>query len=177
LSDGAGRQGLRILDGHLSVLAGVLGGTRDEVLADTTLDPCFGGTVGGHVRHVLDHVRNLVEGCEAGTIDYEARRRGDGVERSVASGLLVIEDLRRALGRTLGRMEKADARVQIRAMVSKDHTPVEVPSTLDREVVYVVDHTVHHMAMIRGMLQRAGVACPASFGLAAGTQAANACVR
>jgi uncharacterized damage-inducible protein DinB len=173
LSDGAGRLGLRVLDGHLSVLGDVLSGVRDETMADATLDPCFGATVGGHVRHVLDHVRNFAEGCAGGVIDYEARRRGDGIEHSSAGARSAIRGLRDSLG----RVAAWDATVRVRAMVSKDDTPVAVASTLAREMVYVVDHTVHHMAMIRAMLERAGVACPAAFGLAAGTQAANACVR
>src|SRR4051794_30311839 len=39
-------------------------------------------SVGGHVRHCLDHVRTLISGIESGTIDYDQRRRGTPVETS-----------------------------------------------------------------------------------------------
>jgi hypothetical protein len=123
---------------------------------------------------VLDHVRNLVEGFGSGVINYEARRRGDAAETSPADAVVVIASLR---ARVAGSLQDESGAVRVSAMVSRESGMVAASSTLGREVVYVVDHTVHHMAMIRTMLERAGVVCPAGFGLAAGTPTAGTCAR
>src|SRR5262245_14685293 len=65
-----------ILDQLLDVLR-IL--SRDQYAA--RMGPLFSdGTVGGHVRHCLDHVRALVDGRGAGIVDYDHRVRGTNVE-------------------------------------------------------------------------------------------------
>src|SRR5262249_7606644 len=39
-------------------------------------------TVGGHVRHCLDHVEALLAGLEEGELSYDHRQRGTEVETS-----------------------------------------------------------------------------------------------
>lgn len=174
MSDGSARYGISALDDHLGRLAEVLSRTPAEVYADAKIDLCFGGTVGGHVRHVMDHVRNLLDGFGSGVINYEVRRRGDAAESSPADAVVVIASLR---ARASSSLQDESGVVRVSAMVSREGGMVAASSTLGREIVYVVDHTVHHMAMIRMMLERAGIVCPAGFGLAAGTPTAGTCAR
>lgn len=156
----------RALHAHLEVLVQQLRSISEITYADTSLDPCFGSSIGAHVRHIMDHIRNLSESGEI--IDYEARHRGDPIETSRDLALQRIADCQTAI---ITRMRKfaSYGSIRISAIPSPGHTPLTLSSTLERECLYVIDHTVHHLAMIRTLLARAGHACPSTLGLAAGT--------
>ena len=51
----------------------------------------FGGSIGGHVRHCLDHVAALLDGLDGGVVDYEARERGTAAEGDPAAAAWVAE--------------------------------------------------------------------------------------
>lgn len=158
---------IQALHTHLEMLAQQLSRISDSTFTDTTLDPCFGSSIGSHVRHILDHVCNL---AHPATIDYEARRRGDAIESSRDLALQRIGESQAAI-RALAKHIGSDAAIRITAIPSPGLAPLTLPSTLERECLYVIDHTVHHLAMIRTLLSRAGHCCPSTLGLAAGTPA------
>src|SRR4051812_42637413 len=54
-------------------------------------------SVGGHVRHCLDHVRALIDSLESGELDYDNRRRGTDIETSTAAACDAIGDLLTAI--------------------------------------------------------------------------------
>lgn len=143
------------------------------------MGPLFlGATIGGHVRHCLDHVRAVADGCVRGAIDYDHRERGTPVERSPAAA----SDECAALTAALRAMSRTDAArgVRVAVMPRRDGEPVELRSTLARELAFVLSHTVHHNAMIRGMVTSLGRPLPGTFGFAPSTLAhrdAAACAR
>ena len=51
------------------------------------------GSVGGHVRHCLDHVAALVSGLENGHVDYDVRVRGTAIESRREAALAEIARL------------------------------------------------------------------------------------
>jgi len=157
---------MHILHSHLTVLADLLSRTGEPVYLDTTLDPCYGSSIGHHVRHILDHVRNLAQ--SPSLIDYESRHRGESCERSLADALRRISTLQAALGAP-HFTTTPPATICISALPAAGMQPITLSSTIERECLYVIDHTVHHLAMIRTLLNRAGQSCPESLGLAAGT--------
>src|SRR4051794_38679607 len=64
----------------LRQLAGVLESLSDQQYA---LKPVgvVSSSIGGHVRHSLDHLEELLAGLATGAIDYDRRQRGTDVER------------------------------------------------------------------------------------------------
>jgi uncharacterized damage-inducible protein DinB len=151
------------------MLSQQLASISDTTYTDSTLDSCFGSSVGSHVRHILDHIRNLAH--PGAIIDYESRRRGDAIESSRERALQRITELQSAV-RSLSTNPIGQS-IHISAIPSPGLAALTLPSTLERELLYVIDHTVHHLAMIRTLLARAGHACPSSLGLAAGTPTAG----
>ena len=63
----------------LDDLAAVVDSLTDTQYADSAI-PGVSGSVGGHVRHCLDHVRALERAIETGVVDYDARERELRVE-------------------------------------------------------------------------------------------------
>lgn len=153
--------------------------TLNDVEFTRPMGPLFlDATIGGHVRHCLDHVRAIVDGHDTGAIDYDHRERGTAIERSAAAAEAECGSLASSL-RGLSRVESnRGARVSV--MPRRDGEPVELGSTLARELAFVLSHTVHHNAMIRGMVTSLGRPLPKAFGYAPSTlahQDGSACAR
>lgn len=134
--------------------------------------------VGGHVRHCLDHVEAFLAGTESGAVCYDRRQRGTEVEASRAAALKAIRRLERRL--LAFRPHSEDRRLGLSVLVSGALPPVEVQTTVGRELAFVLSHTVHHNALIAVQARTLGVPVPARFGYAPSTLAhmeMAACVR
>ena len=132
--------------------------------------PGISGSIGGHVRHCLDHVRALELGIERGLVDYDARRRDIGIERereaAALSLLAAASRLQTIPDEALGRM------VVVRTLVAIDGPVVEAVSSVARELAFVVSHTIHHNAQIALLAHRLGSSrLPRRFGVAPSTPA------
>jgi len=148
------------LDQVAAVLAGI---DADRYAAA----PSGRGSIGGHVRHCLDHVRALLAGLDTGEVDYDHRDRGTPIEADPAVASEALEGLRAGL---LGLDEPALAqRVRVVAMVDGDGTPHRCDSTVGRELLFALSHTVHHQAIMAPLLEAAGVTVPEGFGYAPST--------
>lgn len=122
------------------------------------------GSIGGHVRHCLDHVSALECGIVAGQVCYDHRERDTVVERDPS---LAAARLRRASFRVAridaGLVERP---LVLLAQLSAGVPSVRVATTVGRELAFVVSHTIHHSALIAVLLERAERDVPARFGLA-----------
>ena len=125
------------------------------------------GSVGGHVRHCLDHAGALVSATSGLVVDYDARRRGTRVEIDPSAAIEEIDrlgaELDRLHDRTLERV------IDLHLMTDVGHAPVRLSSTIGREVAFVIQHTIHHCAIVAILLDRAGVTVPDRFGYAPST--------
>ena len=129
----------------------------------------FGGAIGGHVRHSLDHVQSIIDAMQTGTLDYDHRLRGTKVESDRWAALDVIRRLVAQLGGA--KYEGLDRELKLRSIVSAEMDTMEVTTTLSRELIYVLSHTVHHNAMIAAMARTLGGWVPQRFGFAPSTLA------
>lgn len=128
-----------------------------------------GGTVGGHVRHCLDHIRALLDTAPGGIVDYDQRVRGTRIESDPQAARDEIRRLRHVAEAAADR--PAASPLIVRVLLTPDRPAVEAPSTLGRELAFVLSHTVHHNAMIRSMALSLGVSLPSVFGVAPSTLA------
>ena len=162
-------RGVGSVRGVLGQLADLLGGIGVE---DYVRRPgaTFGGSIGGHVRHCLDHVAALLDGLDGSVIDYEKRERGTAVEADPGAAAARVAELGRRLGAFAGVTGLTDdTAVRVVVLVAAGEEAVVVPSSVGRELAFVLSHTIHHHAMIGGMVQAMGGAVPEGFGVAPGT--------
>ena len=162
----------RALATHLIDIADVVAGV-DALTYRAARQDGVSGSIGAHVRHVLDHVAALVEPVRVGVVDYDTRRRDTVVEHD---RLLAIHELRR-LAQALEACSAHDERRPLRlsAVVSHDGERVESPTLLGRELVFVLSHTIHHQAIIALLLATAGRRTPVRFSLAPATPTLASC--
>lgn len=125
------------------------------------------GSIGQHVRHILDHVADLCNVTPAGVLSYDHRTRGTDVEAAPQAALQTIARLKMVL-RDL-EYSDADMPVTLGAVVTHGAPALAVRSTLGREILFVISHTIHHQALIAILLSSAGCRMPAAFGLAPST--------
>lgn len=124
----------------------------------------FRATVGQHVRHIIELFLCLGNGYEEGVVNYEKRKRDYRIEtdREFACFLL------RRIFRELDRPNK---RISLEADDYQDAPEtVTIPSNYYREVAYNLEHTIHHMALIRvGIHEVSAIQLPEEFGVAYST--------
>lgn len=124
-------------------------------------------SIGGHVRHCLDHVSSLVSAARTGVLDYDHRERGTPIESdryvTIAAIAMLIDRLRAI------RPADHDRPLAIRMLVSADGEPLTLVTSLGREAAYVVSHTIHHEAIISAMVTTLGGWIPERFGYAPST--------
>ncbi len=147
----------------------------DDVTFGTRRSDGVSGSIGAHVRHTIDHVAALVEPLSADVVDYDTRRRGTDVERHRR---LAAAELRRlANGLESLTPVDEDRSVELSAVVEHNGQRVTARSTVGRELVFVLSHTVHHQAIIALLLADAGWRTSDRFGLAPSTPSTAPCVQ
>jgi len=156
----------------LGDLAGVVASLSPAAYAAPA--PGFPSSVGGQVRHCLDHVAALVTGAASGRIDYDRRVRGTPVETSPPAALAAIDRL--AAGLVALAAADLDRDVVVVERLAPADPPVGNRSSLGRELAFVLSHTHHHGALIAPMARAVGGTIPERFGFAPSTLAHLAAV-
>jgi len=127
-------------------------------------DILFNATIGQHVRHVVELFLELEKGYENGRVNYDKRKRDYTIEtdKNVAIELLHQIYL---------RLNRFDKNLLLEASYDENSTDTVLISTnYFRELMYNLEHTVHHMALIRvGINEVSSVIVPDDFGVASST--------
>jgi hypothetical protein len=121
-------------------------------------------TLGQHTRHILEFFLELSGGYQTGCVNYDDRKRDYEIEVNRTSAAKQID----ALASLLNKQDKA---LTLIADYGKDkECSIRVSTNYQRELVYNLEHMVHHMALIRiGVHAQSGIGLPEDFGVALST--------
>jgi hypothetical protein len=123
-----------------------------------------GNTIGQHVRHIIEMFQCLDKGYLSGEVDYEKRIRDRQIEtdKEFAGGLLteiVLQICKE--NKPLFLLTYYDDLQQ---------EPERIGTNFFREIAYNLEHTIHHMALIRVGLREIGdIPVEESYGVASST--------
>jgi uncharacterized damage-inducible protein DinB len=123
----------------------------------------FHSSIGQHIRHILDHYRSLLN-AQGDVVDYEKRERNTPVENDPVQALAHIAQV----SQQLYQLKARALRLQIEACHTHAQTTTAASST-ERELMFLLSHTVHHFAIVGIYLRVLGVNAPADFGVAPST--------
>ncbi len=127
-----------------------------------------GGTVGKHLRHVVDHYSAILRGRrDQSVIDYDRREREVPMENCRDSARRTLTGVAEEIASLAER--DMHAPVRVRVMVSGDGAETELVSSLARELAFATHHAVHHQAMMRAIAGEFGVEASLDFGKAPST--------
>ncbi|MGC9451484.1 MAG: DinB family protein [Oceanipulchritudo sp.] len=126
----------------------------------------FNSTIGGHIRHNLDHYQALMRGEEKGEVDYDNREREARVETDPALAVAEMEKLRDRLEGLAG----ADLDRPLRVRMDDGGGSAWSRTTLRRELQFLLSHSIHHYALVVSIATRFGITrFPEGFGVAPST--------
>jgi hypothetical protein len=144
-----------------------LGETIRQLTPAAYVQPCanlVNNTIGQHVRHIIELFQCLENGYTEGVVNYENRKRDTSIETDKELALQLLQHIYSNLGRP-------DKQLVLNASYD-DHSnePVSIATNYFREIAYNLEHTIHHMALIRvGINEVSTIRLPENFGVASST--------
>ncbi len=133
----------------------------------TPLELLGGASVGQHVRHILGFFECLLQGLESGAVNYDARPRELRIEADLAAARALFDQLERRIA----ALPPDRSLLLIVSVGTTTAVQQQVTTSLDRELHYVAEHAMHHLALIRygAQAQWPSLRFPADFGFATST--------
>lgn len=121
-------------------------------------------SIGAHTRHVLDGFLCLARQTECGVINYELRKRDKTTEESTQKAIKAIEIVKSFLY-SIRNTE------QFEFTVTYADNKLTTKTTLERELIHNIEHTIHHLAIIKIALKHyfPFISLPEEFGIAPST--------
>jgi uncharacterized damage-inducible protein DinB len=136
------KEGIRQLTGQIQGLLD----NMDDNLYKKPLEVYNGSSIGQHVRHIFDFYRCLSKGIAGGIIDYADRQRDVNIEVNPSFAANAFEkELQYLL--TLDEMQFVAVRGDY--FIDPEASRPEYASSVGRELTFLHDHAIHHLAMIR----------------------------
>lgn len=132
------------------------------------LPAAFNASIGGHYRHCLDHFRSLLDSAASGDLNYDQRERGTLIESDRFAALNATRALREGYQQLSAGVLGRGLQVTCKTSYATSGSQIS-PSTVGREIMYVVAHAVHHYALIGIMGGLMNLNMPAGFGVAPST--------
>lgn len=127
------------------------------------------GSLGGHVRHCLDHFETLLRLVDEDEISYDHRERGTPVETDRRAAVARITELEEELAALTAL--PLDQPVRLDALLTAEGASLDAQSSVARELAFVLSHTVHHNAVIAAICRTLNIPLPPRFGYAPATSA------
>lgn len=137
---------------------------------------CYNASIGGHMRHIIEHYQSFLRGLADGEIDYEKRARDPLVENESGYATDVLASIAEQLDEWSGLLANHGL------TLCTETTPgIATGTSVLRELEFLLSHTIHHYALVAVMARLQGHEPETSFGIAPSTlkyqRSQTACVR
>lgn len=124
--------------------------------------------MGAHSRHILDRFHCFFAGLPKASIDYDARKRDKEVEQNLSEARFAIATVSRSIEQ-LGAQPTELELIAVKEAVVPSAPAVEISSTLERELMGLITHSIHHLAIIVMIAKSFGYQIDDDFGKAPST--------
>jgi hypothetical protein len=135
----------------------------DQLTDDVYTVPCrelSNATIGEHTRHCIELFQCLLTQYETGVINYDKRQRDLAIQSQTEVAKLALQAV-------LSQLEKPN--VELVLEQDYDGNRIQITTTYQRELLYNLDHCVHHQALIKVALHSSTVQIDPNFGVARST--------
>jgi hypothetical protein len=123
-------------------------------------------TIGKHTRHIIEFYECVLFSANTGTVNYDARTRDIHLETDKLFCIDKLHHLANFIGKING-----DTPLKLQMSLSATEAPVQTETSFFRELMYTMEHAIHHMAIIRIAIKstNSSIELPVSFGVAFST--------
>jgi hypothetical protein len=123
-----------------------------------------GNTIGQHVRHIIEMFQCLDAGYLKGEVDYEKRKRDQQIETDKNFATDILKEISRQISRDNKPLYLLTYYDELQ------ENPDRISTNYFREIAYNLEHTIHHMALIRvGLRELGDLPVDDSYGVASST--------
>lgn len=124
-------------------------------------------TIGKHTRHIIDGFATVVRGIEQAEISFDHRERNLQTENDRFFALNLLKSY-------ANQIATCDFNKKVTLISDFSHgeerITIRTESTLGRELIYAIEHAIHHLAIIKiGIETSLGTPLPSDFGVAPST--------
>lgn len=139
----------------------------DQITAEqykTASENLSGASVGQHTRHIIELFQCLLSGYSTGRICYDERKRDANIETDPLFAKQLLSDISSSI-------EQKNIELQLVGVYDGSASEqLQLTTNYNRELLYNLEHTVHHMALIRVGLKELKTELAAEhFGIASST--------
>ena len=141
--------------------------SHDEYVAKVGM--LSNSTIGEHTRHIIELFQQLVSGYDDGIVDYDKRHRSINIQQNIDYAVECIAYV-------ICKLEKPDKPLYLSSLYNNNQKMV---SNYFRELIYNIEHCIHHQAIIKiALLSINKNIADDDFGVAKSTQIfRNQCAR
>ncbi|NOX46084.1 MAG: DinB family protein [Chlorobi bacterium] len=139
----------------------------DDVRYKQQLEVFSGSSVGMHTRHIIEFYQCLIDHGTSRIINYDKRERNRAIEEDTSHTISVIHDLLEKLAHI-----NEDDKLILEVSYELENGGYSLVDTnFKRELVYNLEHTIHHLALVKIGLKEIApeILLPAHFGVAPST--------
>lgn len=126
--------------------------------------PCYdlsNATIGEHTRHIIELFQCLENQYENGIVNYDNRKR----DKRIQTNTLFAQE---CIATILNQINKPNKKLQLQQII--DNETILIESNYDRELLYNLEHCIHHQALIKvALIQMATIEIDENFGVARST--------
>lgn len=140
------------------------------IVTQTNYTDCSASSasIGAHIRHILDRFHCFFVGLTVDSIDYDARKRDPELEQNLEAARFALASVARRTEK-LKEPRSPAALIVVKESVLASSPAVEISSTLERELMGLITHSIHHLAIIALLARSFGHEIDSDFGKAAST--------
>jgi uncharacterized damage-inducible protein DinB len=120
-------------------------------------------SIGEHLRHSVEHFTVLLDGLGLGIIDYDNRKRNSDLERCPLALISAVRAISAQFLLLAG--QSMTTPLEVRMLFAPNTEKLDVPSTLGRELGFVASHAIHHIAIVKLLMQSLGASLPREYGV------------
>jgi uncharacterized damage-inducible protein DinB len=97
-------------------------------------------TIGEHSRHIIELFQQLLLGYEEAIVDYDHRKRNIEIQENIDCAVECIANI-------ICNLKKENKNLKIHTELNNNESVIE--SNYYRELMYNIEHCVHHQAIIK----------------------------
>ena len=126
--------------------------------------PCHelsNATIGEHTRHIIEMFQCLNSQYESGIVNYDQRQRNKLIQTSSEFAMSQIKEIQSSI-------DRENKKIELQQII--DGSAISIESNYLRELLYNLEHCIHHQALIKvAILMNGKLEVDENFGVARST--------